>query len=203
MEIVMMKAANGTFAPMTTYDKSQADDLPVGQAIKVKIKKMKPRSYQFHKLYFGGLLELAADYFEPSNGLVQRGETLSIKGFIRFVERMMGGIQQGLRNLYGMYIRELRNSRAQRIAQPEMKPHEIINLLHDWVKKEAGLYDLVFTPTGMEKKVLSISFDSMSDIEFEQYFKAAYDVIWRFILSKKFPSQEDYDNALNKLMAMN
>lgn len=203
MEIVLVKAQNGTFIPMTTHDKSHADSLKVGEAFKCKVKVMDRRSYQHHKMYFGGLLELAADYFEPSGGLIQRGETKVIKNFIRFLERATGGQQnEGLRQAYKSYIAEMRKARALKVAQPELKKHELINLLHDWVKEEAGLYDIMVTPTGPKKKVKSISFDKMDQSQFEQYFKSAYDVIWRHILSQKFPNQADYDRALNQLMAM-
>lgn len=203
MNLVMIKAQNGTFIPMTTHDKSQADTLKVGEAIKCDVKAMDKRSYQHHKMYFGGLLELAADYFEPSGGLIQRAEHKVIKNFIRFLEGATGGQQNvGLRQAYKAYITELRKSRALKVAQPELKKHELINLLHEWVKEETGLYDVMVTPTGPKKKVKSISFDKMDQKQFEQYFKSAYDVIWRHILSQKFPNQEDYDRALNQLMAM-
>jgi hypothetical protein len=203
MEIVLVKAQNGTFIPMTTHDKSQAESLKVGEAFKCKVKSMSSRSYQFHKMYFGGLLELAADYFEPSGGLIQQGETKAIKNFIRFLESASGGLPQiGLRQAYKAYITELRQRRALKVAQPELKKHELINLLHEWVKEEAGLYDILVTPTGPRKKIKSISFDKMEALEFDQYFKAAYDVIWRHILSGRFPTQADYDRALNQLMAM-
>lgn len=203
MEIVMLKMADGSFVPMTTYDKSLASGLPTGQAIKVKVKRVKDRSYQFHKLYFGGLLELAADYFEPVGGLVQEGERKTLRGLNRYADAVAGCRQDSLRLLCKSYIQNVQSQRAEKVAQPEMKPHEVIDLLHEWVKKEAGLYDLFIVPNGIEKKVRSISFDKMTDVEFEQYFKKAYDVIWRFILSKKFPTQNDYDNALNQLMSMN
>lgn len=203
MELVMIKAQNGTFIPMTTHDRSQADALKVGEPIKIKVKSMDKRSYQHHKMYFGGLLELAADYFEPSGGLIQRAEHKVIKNFIRFLEQATGGQQNaGLRQAYKSYISEMRKARALKVAQPELKKHEVINLLHDWVKEEAGLYDIMVTPTGPKRKIKSISFDKMDQAQFEQYFKSAYDVIWRHILSGKFPTQADYDRALNQLMAM-
>lgn len=203
MDLVMVKAQNGSFMPMTTHDKSHADSLKVGEPIRCKLKPMDKRSYQHHKMYFGGLLELAADYFEPSGGLIQKAEHKVIKNFIRFLESATGGQQnEGLRQAYKAYISELRKSRALKVAQPELKKHEVINLLHEWVKEEAGLYDIMVTPTGPKKKVKSISFDKMDQSQFEQYFKSAYDVIWRHILSQKFPNQADYDRALNQLMAM-
>jgi hypothetical protein len=203
MEIVMVKAPNGAFIAQTTHDKSLADTVKVGEAVKCTVKSMDERSYKHHKMYFGGLMELAADYFEPTGGLIQMGETKAIKNFIRFLERATGGqAQDGLRKAYKSYISELKQRRALKVAQPELKKHEVIKLLHDWVKEEAGLYDVMVTPTGPRKKVKSISFDKMDQKEFNAYFKSAYDVIWRHILSQKFPNQADYDRALSQLMAM-
>lgn len=55
---------------------------------------------------------------------------------------------------------------------------------------QAGHYDAIKLPDGtLQKHPRSISFANMDEIEFQQLYKAALDVLWRWILSKAFRDQ--------------
>jgi hypothetical protein len=41
----------------------------------------------------------------------------------------------------------------------------------------------------------------MDEIEFQQLYKAALDVLWRWILSKAFRNQREAENAAAQLMS--
>ncbi|MFL0806728.1 MAG: DUF1367 family protein [Oceanobacter sp.] len=197
----MTKTPSGLL-PVIPFDQSKYDGIKMGETVKVTLTAQSERHIRFHNLYFGGLLELAADYFEPRGGLVSREEREFLKNFIRFLEHAAGAEQPGLRRAYGKFMATARASRASKVAQPELKRHELIDELHRWVKEESGLYDVIETPSGCHKRLGSIRFNRMSEEEFDVFFRGAYNVIWRFLLSRKFKTQEEFDNILNQLMAV-
>ncbi|SAG37886.1 Protein of uncharacterised function (DUF1367) [Enterobacter cloacae] len=67
---------------------------------------------------------------------------------------------------------------------------------------QAGHYDAIKLPDGtLQKHPRSISFANMDEIEFQQLYKAALDVLWRWILSKAFRDQREAENAAAQLMS--
>ena len=71
-----------------------------------------------------------------------------------------------------------------------------------WVIVEAGHYDAIQLPDGtLRKHPRSISFANMDEIEFQQLYKAALDVLWRWILSRTFRTQQEAENAAAQLMS--
>lgn len=67
---------------------------------------------------------------------------------------------------------------------------------------EAGHYDAIELPDGtLRKHPLSIAFGNMNETEFQQLYKAALDVLWRWILSRAFATQQDAENAASQLMS--
>ena len=59
VNVAVVKTPAGTLAPATAYDAELLRDYAAGRQLKVEIKQMGNRSYQHHKLFFGGLLPLA------------------------------------------------------------------------------------------------------------------------------------------------
>ncbi|EDG6523793.1 MULTISPECIES: DUF1367 family protein, partial [Salmonella] len=47
----------------------------------------------------------------------------------------------------------------------------------------------------------SIAFSSMDEVEFQQLYKSALDVLWRWILSRTFRTQREAENAAAQLMS--
>lgn len=71
-----------------------------------------------------------------------------------------------------------------------------------WVTVEAGHYDAIQLPDGtLRKHPRSISFANMDETEFQQLYKAALDVLWRWILSRTFRTQQEAENAAAQLMS--
>ncbi|STQ59725.1 phage protein [Pseudescherichia vulneris] len=70
-----------------------------------------------------------------------------------------------------------------------------------WVIVEAGHYDAIQLPDGtLRKHPRSIAFASMDELEFQQLYRAALDVLWRWILSRAFRDQREAENAAAQLM---
>jgi Protein of unknown function (DUF1367). len=71
-----------------------------------------------------------------------------------------------------------------------------------WVTVEAGHYDAIELPDGtLRKHPRSIAFGNMDETEFQQLYKAALDVLWCWILSSSFSSQQEAENAASQLMS--
>ncbi len=47
----------------------------------------------------------------------------------------------------------------------------------------------------------SIAFANMDETEFQDLYKSALDVLWRWILSRTFNSREEAENAAAQLMS--
>ncbi|EBA9034363.1 DUF1367 family protein, partial [Salmonella enterica] len=71
-----------------------------------------------------------------------------------------------------------------------------------WVTVEAGHYDAIQLPDGtLRKHPRSIAFSSMDEVEFQQLYKSALDVLWRWILSRTFRTQREAEDAAAQLMS--
>ncbi|EEJ7564051.1 DUF1367 family protein, partial [Salmonella enterica subsp. salamae] len=53
----------------------------------------------------------------------------------------------------------------------------------------------------LRKHPRSIAFSSMDEAEFQQLYKSALDVLWRWILSRTFRTQREAENAAAQLMS--
>ncbi len=70
-----------------------------------------------------------------------------------------------------------------------------------WVTIESGHFDTIQLPDGtLRKHPRSISFANMHETEFQQLYRAALDVLWRWILSRVFRDQREAENAAAQLM---
>lgn len=196
-EAVFIKAHDGSLRPVTARDAELVTGWKVGQAIKIKVARANARSLQHHRLYFGGLLELAMQYWEPSGGLIAPGEEATLLNFARWLD-IQGGDTGAIRRAGNAYLQELSARRSDRITAPEKS----VEALHEWVKIEAGWFDYVVTPVGLKKKARSINFNVMDQDEFNRFYKAAFSVVWRFILSRTFEDEAQAEAAVNQLMAM-
>lgn len=159
--------------------------------------KQSARSLQHHRLYWGGLLRLTFDYWEPDTGLLSPSEIATLNKFSRWLDAKSGN-SGAISTACDLFMSELRQSRASKIETPQKSIQE----LHEWVKVEAGHFELVMTPAGIKKKSLSINFNAMSQEQFNDYYKRAFSVCWRLVLSRTFESEQQADTAINELMMM-
>lgn len=186
---------NGAWIPATSHDAEVSQSLK--GARRFSTVQVKDRSLQHHRLYFGGLLRLTLDYWEPKGGLISPAEIDTLRKFSRWLD-IKSGKTGAIHNAAKVFLTELRDRRAQTIQTP----HKSIDALHEWVKVEAGYYDLIVTPAGVRKKARSINFNAMDQDQFNEFYKAAFSVCWRVILSRTFASEDECQNVIDQLLMM-
>jgi hypothetical protein len=196
IEVTLVKGQDGALRPASAADQEHMSKFKIGQAVRVSVVQIKSRSLQHHRLYWGGLIELAMDYWEPTGGLVSSSETSTLKRFADWLDKQ-GGNSGAIRRACAAFLDELRHSRGLRIDAP----HKSREALHEWIKVEAGYFEYAMTPNGVTKRALSINFNVMDQSQFNDFYKSAFNVCWRFILSRTFENEDQADSAINQLLA--
>ena len=196
-EIVLVRAIDGSFCPSSVHDSEMASKYKLGQAIKFTAVRQSPRSLKHHQKYFAGLLKMSFEYWEPRGGLLTPTERQTLKKFGSYLGKH-GGNEYALQRAADAFLNDLEESRSKHIETPTKS----FTAFHSWVKMEAGYHELQDTPTGVRKVAKSINFNSMSQEDFNDFYKAAFDVCWKFVLSRSFNNEMEAEEAINKLLAM-
>lgn len=197
VEIVMQKGPDGAFHPVTSHDRDAAEKWPVGQGIRVEATQVRPRSLIHHKMYWA-LINLTLDYWEPAGGAFTPQEERIVKLHAQWLDKETGG--NAVSQISPYFLQELGASRMAK--RPETMPKKDAQALHQWVKEQAGYYDLLLTPDGVRRQPRSINFNAMGQEEFNEFYKAAFSVCWNLALSRPFASEKDAEDAVNQLMSM-
>ena len=193
----IVKTTDGTFIPATAYDSELLAALKVGQPYKVEVKQMSNRSYQHHKLFFGGLLPLAYQYWQPTGGLITEVEKKLIESFAKRLEAMhdSGGL---FIEFAGEFVQTVAQKRGEKIGAVLQS----MEAFRKWLIIEAGYFDVYETPTGVRKEAKSISFASMGQEDFNAFYKNCFQVAWNMMLSGKFENEEAALRAAQAMMEM-
>ncbi|XID75710.1 DUF1367 family protein [Alkanindiges sp. WGS2144] len=203
MSTDMMMVCNGrALVPATEHDyQIMRQTYKIGQAIKTESRRQPDRSLQHHRLYFGGLIGLVKDYWEPQNGLVHPAEARTAASFCNYLQSKGIALSpEQSQALQRDYLQTISNRRAAKLINPV--PASTAEI-HRWIKIECGYFDVVRLPDGsIEKEARSISFGKMSQAEFNEFYKAAFGVCWRFVLSRHFENETDAENAINRMLDM-
>lgn len=157
----------------------------------------KPRNSAFHRKFFA-LLNLGFEYWEPTGGAISANERTLVNGYAKYLAKF-GGNESALLNAAEEYLELVAN---RRITNGSISACKSFDAFRSWVTIEAGHYDAIELPDGTLRKFpRSISFSNMEDLEFQQFYKAALDVIWRWILARIFKSRLEAENAASQLMS--
>ena len=183
-------------APATDVDKDSLNQIKFGQAVKVDIKNQSARSVQHHRLFFA-LLQLTLDYWQPKSSMLTNAEVQALKRFIEWSEKETGE-QGALRGLGRIYLKQVDESRKQRL---EMPPRSIEALL-EWVKREVGHVGYISTPSGLIVQTKSINFNAMSQEQFGQFYRDAFSVCWREVMKAHFSDEADMQNVIDQMVGM-
>lgn len=194
-EITLVKCQDGSLRPVTQTDQDLVKSWKLGQGVRVKAVMLKPRSIQHHRMFFGGLLGLTMEYWEPSGGLITPAERKTLSGFASWLDKQ-GGNTGAVRRAQDEYLRQLNERRSEKIQAPEKS----LDALLEWLKLEVGHYDLVETPVGIMKRTKSINFNSMDQDKFRDFYKRCFSVVWRFVLSKTFSTEQEAQAAVVQLL---
>lgn len=197
IEIMMVKTAGNGLQPATAKDAEDYAKLKIGQPVRVALTQVKQRSLKWHRMYWGGLLQLAFESWNPQGGLISSTEKSTLNNFAEWLDAKSGN-SGAIKTACNAFMDELAQRRSQRIDTPSKS----IEALHRWVKAESGLYDLEMTPAGVRKVEKSINFNSMDADEWQEFYKQAFGVCWRFILSRTYSSEEELQNCIDNLVEM-
>lgn len=195
----IVKTTEGTFIPATAYDAELLSGLAMGKPYKVEVKQMSNRSYQHHKLFFGGLLPLAYEYWQPTGGMMREGEKEAVHWVIGEICRQSGANGQVMKSFADDALQKLAKKRGERYGIAVSS----LERFRKWLTIEAGYFDIYATPTGVVKEAKSISFASMGQEEFNAFYKACFEVAWNMMLRAVFDSEEAaQEAAVNKMMEL-
>jgi len=195
IEVMLVKGQDGSLRPASAADQEHMGKFKTGQAVRVTVTQIKARSLQHHRLFFGGLIALAMDYYEPPGGLITPAERQTLVRFAAWLDRQ-GGNTGSIRRAQEAYLADLEQRRAKRIDAP----HKSQDALLEWLKLEVGHFDLLMTPRGVVRRTRSINFNAMSQDEFADFYRRCFSVIWRFILSQVFSTEDEAQQAVDLLL---
>jgi len=153
------------------------------------------RNPAFHRKFFA-LLNLGFEYWEPTGGAISSNERRLVTGYAKYLASF-GSSEGALLDVAEQYLDRIADKRAGSISL-----YKSFDAYRSWVIVEAGHYDAIQLPDGtLRKHPRSIAFANMDEQEFQQLYKAALDVLWRWILSRAFRSQAEAENAAAQLLS--
>ena len=153
------------------------------------------RNPAFHRRFFA-LLNLGFEYWEPTGGAISSNERRLVTGYAKYLASF-GGSETALLDAAEQYLDRIADKRTGSISACKS-----FDAYRAWVTIESGHYDAIQLPDGtLRKHPRSIAFANMDETEFQQLYKAALDVLWRWILSRSFRDQREAENAAAQLLS--
>lgn len=202
IELMVIKRG-GMLYPYLEDDRVKLRNVRQDQGYRCTFVQQHDRSMRHHRKYWGGLLELMADYWDVPAGVVSPTEESVLSAYNRWLARKTGVREDTLQEAKDQFVTALKQRRGEQIGDVEQDHSRKKEIIHRWIKEQMGFYDLVPTPTGYDKKLKSINFQSMPDeASFLEFYRGAFDVAWKYILSQSFNSSEEAEAVINELSAM-
>ncbi|HAT3707124.1 TPA: DUF1367 family protein [Citrobacter freundii] len=194
-ELHLIKHQSGILIPATpeTSDVLQSK-IKLGAVLVAEFRQV--RNPAFHRRFFA-LLNLGFEYWEPTGGAISSNERKLVNGYAKFLAAF-GGNEGALLDAAEQYLEQV----ASRRITNGISLCKSFDAYRAWVIVEAGHYDAIQLPDGtLRKHPRSIAFANMDETEFQQLYKAALDVLWRWVLSRAFKDQREAENAAAQLMS--
>jgi hypothetical protein len=193
--LVLVRVNHG-FAYATDADKEAASSIKLGQAIRINYVKNSARSLGYHQRYWAGLLEITLEYWEPSGSMITEVEERLVLDFCKQLDENGGG---GTIASWGAdYLEHLAQKRSSLVPSHTKTK----SMLHRWIKEKSGCYDIELTPSGPRKVLRSINFNAMGQEKFQEFYKLAFNVCWKYVLSKVFDTDDEANNAISQLLSV-
>ncbi len=118
-----------------------------------------------------------------------------MRGYVKFLAYYTDN-DDALQSATDVYLDDVAQKRAHNI--PATKS---FNALRYWVVEQSSRYETFEMLDGSLRRVAkSISFARMDGLAFGELYKATLDVLWNFILFRKFPTQQAAENAAGQLL---
>lgn len=193
MQLQLIKHVSGILLPATPQTTEiLSSKVRAGAVLEAEFRQV--RNAAFHRKFFA-LLNLGFEYWTPAGGAITSAERKLVTGYAKYLASY-GGSQQALMDAAEAYLARMADKRTGSISICKS-----FDAYRAWVTVESGYYDVVELPDGSIRKVArSISFAKMDDTEFQGLYKAAFDVLWRWILSRAFRSYDEAENVAMQLM---
>ena len=197
MELVAVKAVDNSLKPVTAIDADSLKGFKVGQPVKIQVTRQKDRSLSHHRLFFGGLLPLAFDYWQPAGGVISPKERDVVLWVAKRQDRLAGN-----KGVIVASAEESLNLLAKKRAEKLPVIEKDIDSFRRWLTIEAGYFNICVTPAGVVKEPKSISFASMEQNEFNAFYQACFTVCWNMILCNRFSSKDEAQQAIDQLLSL-
>lgn len=193
MQLQLIKHTSGILLPATPQTTELlSTKVRIGAVLEADFRQV--RNPAFHRKFFS-LLNLGFEYWTPSGGAITDSERRLVAGYAKFLAHY-GGNREALMDSADDYLSRVADKRTASISVCKS-----FDAYRTWVTVEAGFFDVVELPDGSVRKVAkSISFANMDEAEFQELYKAAFDVLWRWILSRAFKSHEEAENVAMQMM---
>ena len=193
-QIQLQKISPETLTPATPEASEFLQRIKIGEWIHADFKRV--RNYLFHKKFFK-LLQLGFDYWNPTGGAILLEERKLVNGFVNFLCEQAGQQHNAaLSDAAELYLTDAGQHRTRDIALLKS-----FDAYRDWVTVQAGYYTEHVYPDGCcKRRAKSISFAKMDEIEFQQLYKSALNVLWNWILFRKFSSPAEVENVAAQLL---
>lgn len=192
--IQLVKSAPTILTPATIEASDFVQRVKLGEWIQAEFRRV--RNYQYHKRFFK-LLQFGFDYWTPTGGALTLPERELIDGFVGYLVEMSGQRHgEVITAVADEYLLKVGQLRTQEIALlKSFEPYRA------WATVEAGYYYEVVLPNGLRQRIpQSISFSKMDEDTFQSLYKAVFNVLWNFILFRKFNSQREAENVAMQLL---
>ena len=197
MELVAVKAVDNSLKPVTAIDADSLKGIKVGQAVKIQVTRQNARSLPHHRLFFGGLLPLAFEYWQPAGGVISPKERDVVLWVAKRQDKLAGN-----KGIIVASAEEALNLLAKKRAEKLPVIDKDIDSFRRWLTIEAGYFNICVTPAGVVKEPKSISFASMDQDEFNAFYQACFTVCWNMILCNRFASKDEAQQAIDQLLSL-
>lgn len=191
---LVKQTSSGLLLPATPESGDFLQQIKIGEWIHADFKRV--RNYAFHKRFFK-LLQLGFDYWTPTGGAITPQEQELISGFVDFLCESVGREHTpALSDAAEQYLHKVAVKRTNDAALLKS-----FDAFREWVTIQAGFYTEHFYPDGSRgRRAKSIAFANMDETEFQQVYKSVLNVLWNWILFRKFSSLEEVENVAAQLL---
>ncbi|MFH8134190.1 DUF1367 family protein [Pantoea osteomyelitidis] len=193
-QIYLIKTSSEFLAPANPGATEYIQGLKSGVWLNCDVRQA--RNYLFHKRFFS-LLKFGYEYWTPSGGALTPEEQHLLNGFVSFLCKAAGtGYKTALADAAEHYLNEVTYNRTK-----DMALLKSFDAFREWVTVQAGFYSEHIYPDGSRgRRAKSVSFAQMDEPEFRQLYKSVLNVLWNYILFRKFPSYQAAESAAAQLL---
>ncbi|EFB1461252.1 TPA: DUF1367 family protein [Escherichia coli] len=191
---LVKQTSSGLLLPATPESCDFLHQIKIGEWIHADFKRV--RNYAFHKRFFK-LLQLGFDYWTPVGGAITPRERKLVSGFVDYLCESVGREHTpALSEAAEQYLHTVATRRTRDTALLKS-----FDAFREWVTIQAGFYTEHFYPDGSRgRRAKSIAFANMDETEFQQVYKSVLNVLWNWILFRKFSSPEQVENVAAQLL---